>query len=435
VLKSHPDDATGLLLRGQLRIDQHRFEDGLVDLQHATRTDPTSAPAHYYLAIAELQQRKDTLARGELKAALELQPNLVAARTLLAQLELNSGDQEKALADLETVTASKPATLDPYIARSVLLAKRGNSAKATDDLLPLLNEFPQPAERAVTYRALAWIAFNQKKYSDARKFLDRAESLQSQSKDTLYLYGLTYIAEKNLDAARSFLQQRLKKNPEWAEGYEAAGELCAMAGRYPDSEASFQKALSINPKLTSAWQGLGQVLDSESKFDAALAAFEKVTQQSPDSTTAYLSIAQLQDKRGEWTLAQTAYQKVLQLDPDNVAAKNNLAWNYAEHGGNIDVALRLAQEANQSSPDNPEVCDTLGWVYIKKNAPASAVQVLKKSLALAPNNPEYNYHLGVAYLREGDAVRAKDLLRAAVHIEPHSTYTEEAKNLLVTIKE
>jgi tetratricopeptide (TPR) repeat protein len=360
---------------------------------------------------------------------------LVAARTVLAELELNSGEQEQALADLETVTTSKPPTLDPYIARSILLAKRGNSAQAASDLLPLLNQFPQPAEQAVTYRALASIAFNQKKYNDTRKFLDRAASLQSGSKETLYLYALTYIAERKFDAASSFLQEQMRKNPGWADGYEAAGELWAIAGRYADSEASFQKAIVINPKMASAWLGLGKVLDSESKYDAALAAFNKVIELAPDSTAAYLNIAQLQETRGEWSLAQAAYQKVLRLDPDNVAAKNNLAWNYAEHGGNIDVALRLAQEASQISPDNPEVCDTLGWIYIKKNAPASAVELLRKSLAVAPQNPEYNYHLGLAYLRQGNSKKAKELLQAAVHIEPRSTYTEEARNLLVTIKQ
>lgn len=208
----------------------------------------------------------------------------------------------------------------------------------------------------------------------------------------------------------------------------------AMAGRETQSEMYFKKAILVDPKLMPAWQGLGLVLSGESKFDAALDAFGKVVELAPESGQAYLHIAQLQEKRANWNQAQTAYQKSLELEPDNVVAKNNLAWSYAEHGGNIDVALRLAQEANQAKPDDPEICDTLGWIYMKKNTLGDAIQALKKSVALVPKNPEYSYHLGIAYLRAGDTIKAKEFLEGTLQIEPNSPFAQDVRRMLVSLK-
>src|SRR5262249_34084536 len=233
-----------------------------------------------------------------------------------------------------------------------------------------------------------------------------------------------------VETAFSFIRDNLQKKPDWAEGEAVAGELAAMAGRLQQAETYFKSAVASDPKLIPAWEGLGSVLTTESKYDDALAAFNKALELSPQSASTYLHIGQLHELREQWQLAQASYQKALTLDPGNVIAKNNLAWNYAEHGGNVDVALRLAQEANQARPDDPEICDTLGWIYLKKNAAGAAVQVLKKSVAQLPNNPDYNYHLGLAYWHAGNTALARRLLETALQIQPSSPFAKDAKAIL-----
>jgi tetratricopeptide (TPR) repeat protein len=296
------------------------------------------------------------------------------------------------------------------------------------------SQFPQAKDRALTYRALAWTMFNQKKYQAARQFLQQSAETQPDSPETLYLTGLTYLAENKTAAAVSLVQNRIRNQNESADVYAVGGELMAMADRPGLAEDYLKKAVSLNPQLVAAWQGLGVVLSAQSKYDEALEVFNKVVQTSPKPAIAYFYIAQLEDRRGNWKASQAAYQKSLELDPDNVIAKNNLAWSYSEHGGNIDVALRLAQEANQSRPDDPEVCDTLGWIYIKKNTPGAAIQSLKRSVALMPKNPEYQYHLGVAYLRAGDHAKARESLQAAVYLGPNATFTQDAKDMLSSLR-
>ena len=87
---------------------------------------------------------------------------------------------------------------------------------------------------------------------------------------------------------------------------------------------------------------------------------------------------------------------MLAIDTRSVIAANNLAYMYAETGGNLDRALSLAQTAVEGAPDSAAVQDTLGWVYYQKQLPDLAIRAFEQSVAKDPDNPIYHYHLGLA---------------------------------------
>ena len=67
-------------------------------------------------------------------------------------------------------------------------------------------------------------------------------------------------------------------------------------------------------------------------------------------------------------------------------AANNLAYIYATRGEQLERAQELAQRAKQTMPDRPDVNDTLGWVYYRRNLPALAIPPLEACVARAPDN-------------------------------------------------
>jgi len=92
---------------------------------------------------------------------------------------------------------------------------------------------------------------------------------------------------------------------------------------------------------------------------------------------------------------------------------DELAFLYLEHGGDVNVALGLAQQAKQRSPNSPVTADALGWAYYKLGSPESAVPQLKDSVQKVPNNPIFQYHLGMAYLASGHRDLAQRSLQTA----------------------
>ena len=124
----------------------------------------------------------------------------------------------------------------------------------------------------------------------------------------------------------------------------------------------------------------------------------------------------------------------MKINPNFPPAANNLAYLYAERGGNIDVALNLAQKAKEQVPDDPNISDTLGWIYYKKNVPGRAVVYLKEAAEKLPNQALIRYHLGMAYYKNGNRDLAKKELIEALKINSGFQGAAEARATLDALK-
>ena len=107
-----------------------------------------------------------------------------------------------------------------------------------------------------------------------------------------------------------------------------------------------------------------------------------------------------------------------------------MAWILSEQGGNIDVALNYAQAAREQQPEEPNIADTLGWIYYKKNAYLRAATLLKEAAEKLPDNPIVQYHYGLAQRKNGDVAGAKKSLRASLKISPSFPGADEARKVL-----
>ena len=132
--------------------------------------------------------------------------------------------------------------------------------------------------------------------------------------------------------------------------------------------------------------------------------------------------------------ARKRYEKILEIDSRAPVAANNLAWIYADSGENLDYALQLARSAAERIPNQPEVIDTVGWVYYKKQLGALAVPQFERCVQLDPKNPVYYFHLGLAYVQTGDTQRARQSLEQALKINPDFPGAAQARSSLAGLK-
>jgi predicted Zn-dependent protease len=105
-----------------------------------------------------------------------------------------------------------------------------------------------------------------------------------------------------------------------------------------------------------------------------------------------------------------------------------------EDGDNLDIALQHAQTAKAAMPNRPEVNDTLGWIYYKKNMTPQAIAALRDSVGRDSRNPVFYYHLGMAYAQSGDAVKARTALQQALSLRPDFPGADEARAALESLK-
>ncbi len=193
------------------------------------------------------------------------------------------------------------------------------------------------------------------------------------------------------------------------------------------------KAAELGKSLTEPRVLLGNLYIRQKQTEKALSEYESATRNDPKNPGLYVLIGSTYDQLANIEKAKEAYENALKLDPKNPIASNNLAANYSEHGGNIDVALNLAQTAKELAPDNPYISDTLGWIYYKKNAYRTAIDMLKQSAKQLDKSAIVRYHLGMAYYKNGDREMAKKELATALSLGANFAGADEARSTLKAI--
>ncbi len=97
--------------------------------------------------------------------------------------------------------------------------------------------------------------------------------------------------------------------------------------------------------------------------------------------------------------AETLYRSATQ--GGSVNGKNNLAFEWADAGRNLNEALAYAREVTAAVPKEGAYQDTLGWALYKMHRYTEALPPLCRAAKLDPSSPEIHSHLGDAYWHLG----------------------------------
>jgi tetratricopeptide (TPR) repeat protein len=178
---------------------------------------------------------------------------------------------------------------------------------------------------------------------------------------------------------------------------------------------------------------LGNLYYTQQRHEDALREFDLLSQRRPDDIVGPTMAGIILETMGKPEEARKRYEAVVQRNPRAAVASNNLAWMYAAAGGNLDVALQLAQAAKREMPQSAEVNDTLGYIYLRKNLPGLALPLLKDAVAKQPSLALARYHLGLALSQTGDTAGARRELQEALRLDPKFAGADEARRALSTL--
>jgi tetratricopeptide (TPR) repeat protein len=241
------------------------------------------------------------------------------------------------------------------------------------------------------------------------------------------------LTERKPDAARARVEAALAKTPDDPALLVLAGTTYTRTGDIEKAEASYRKLLEVDPGNMQAYSALGVLYRSQNRLDEARKSFEEFARLNPRPVAAKTMIGNILMLQGKPDEARKHFEEVLALDPRAVVAANNLAWDYANRGGNLDTALQLAQTAKTVLPDDPSVSDTLGWIYYKKGLSALAVATLRDAAQQNAANANIHYHLGLAHLQNGDKQAARTSLQHVLELNPRFQGADEVRRVLATI--
>jgi tetratricopeptide (TPR) repeat protein len=437
LLKTNRNDTEALIYRGQIQLREGHAADAATTLESAIKNDPDNGLAHYHLGAALDQQGNSTRAETEWREAARLRPDLIDVQRALAGMAMRRGNTDGLEAAATQIIALQPGSPEGYVMRSSAYLSRKKYPAAEQDAKKAIDTAPRAASG---YIALANVASAQNKFGDAEAAYQQALDRDPRSTDALAGLMTTCLAQQKVDKAIAAAQAQIAKAPNSSTFYDLLGSaLFNNKKDFAGAEVAFKKSVSLDKRNSDALMKLGQALNAQGKADEALALYQSYLRENPRDAGFYLLTGQLYELKQDWPKAQQMYQKVLDLAPDNAIASNNLAVVMLRTGGNLDVALSLAQVARRSLPDSPDAADTLGWVYYKKGIFESAADLFKEALKLGartkrPESATLHYHLGLAYQKSGKTSLARREFEQVLKIDPRYHDADEVKQQLALLK-
>jgi cellulose synthase operon protein C len=436
ILKSNGNDDTALIYRGQIEIRQGKTAEAIQTLQKALHNDPDNGIAHYQLGIAFNQSGDVQRAQSEWQDAVRLRPDLVEADRALAVVAIHNHDMPALEQRASEIIARQPTSPDGYSLRAASNINRKQFDRAEQDARKAVEVAPQSP---LGYVQLGNLRLVQGRFGEAETAYRQALDRDRGSADALAGLMNAYFGEKHPDQAVSAANAQIAKADNNSAFYDLLGTaLFRVKKDLKGAETALSKSVALDKSNADAVLKLGQVQAAEGSADAALATYQNATRDNPRDPTFYILSGELYEAKLDWDKAKQAYQKALEITPDNPTASNNLAYLTIQTGGNLDVALSLAQTARRSDPDNSNAADTLGWIYYQKGAYTSAIDLFQESLKLSqkaksPDDPTVHYHLGLAYEKTEQRALAREQLERVLKINPNYSDAAAVKKQLAEL--
>ncbi len=429
ILKANPHDVDALVYKAQMQLRQNDAGGAVDSLQSALRNDPDNAVAHYQLGVAFSQQHNDVRADSEWREAVRLRPDLTDAQRALAGLELRRGDLDAILQTAQQIITGQPYSQDGYLLKGIADLARQKYGDAQEDAEQAAKRAPLSPAPSVQMGNIQLI---QKHFPEAEKFYQQALDKDPSSAEGLSGLMNTYFAQKEFDKAIAAANAQIAKSPNVANFYDLLGTALFNGKKdLPGAEAALRKAIELDKNNTDALEKLGKVQIQEGSADQALALYQQSIKDNPRDVTFYILSGELYEAKKDWDQAKVMYQQALSVSPDHPLASNNLAYVIIEQGGNVDVAMGLAQTARRGMPDSPNAADTLGWAYYHKGIYQSAISEFQEALRLGekrgdPDDADLHYHLGLAYQKANQNAQARQQLEKAVKLRPNDAEARKA---------
>ena len=429
ILKSTPHDVDALVYKGQIQLRQNDAAGAVQSLQSALQNDSNSAVAHYQLGLAYSQQHDLHRAESEWREAVRIKPDMAEAQRLIAGLEISRGEIDAVMQTAEQIIQAQPYSADGFLIRSLAELARQKYADAQKDGEEAKSRAPQSF---APYFQLGNVQLAQKHFSEAETFYQQALDKDPSSADALSGLMNTYVAQKQYDKAIAAVNTQIAKSPNTSNFYDLLGTALFDGKKdYPGAEGALRKAIALDKNNIDALEKLGKVQVQEGSMDQALATYLQAGKDNPNEARFYILAGELYEAKHNWDQAKAMYQQALSISPDHPMASNNLAYVLLEQGGNVDVAMGMAQTARRGMPNSPNAADTLGWAFYHKGIYKSAISQFQEALRLneragAPDDAVLHYHLGLAYQKANQLSLARQQLEKALKLKPDNADARKA---------
>jgi tetratricopeptide (TPR) repeat protein len=341
--KQLPDSALAQNYLFQIHFAQGNYAMGLPPLKAFLSLSPDSAKSNIILSLnGYFTKPADKLAAAsELERVLSLYTTntttSAASRLVLARANIHAERYSAALAQLQTLTAEHPSSIDGWLLKGTLELQENQFASAEQSLRMFL-QLAQTQKLASDHSAYSTAYLQLAQLAEQRKDYDLAQSWLSKIED-----------DKERLAAQVRRASILAKQGKLVEA-------CALIRELPEPTTAQARA-----KLMAEVH----LMRDHKQLAEAIALMNKALADNPKDTGLMYELSTLHDKAKDFGKMEALLRDIMALEPNNQAAYNALGYSLADRGVRLDEAQKLIERALAITPNDPYILDSLAWVFFR----------------------------------------------------------------------
>ena len=341
------------------------------------------------------------------------EPNNIAARKLVAGLQLKQGNTEEAINNYTSVLSTADIDFEKsavQIADSIAT----NTTTPYPVIDALIERFPGTAELPFAY---AYIAARQKDFKTAENNLDKALAIRPDWDAALLMKTKLVAQSGDTVTAMEMLKKSTVRFPENAEIHTLYAKLLAMQHDYPKAIEHFQRVVDLDPGNVDAGFALAIMQSTVGDFDSARDGLLELAKNPKQRQRAYLQLGQLsaENKLFDEALAWLDQVESSPLAYDAHIYASEILLQQKDIQGALNQLRKLRNKYPQLSP---RIALREAEIYSKNNRLEEAVEVLSGVIATNPAEKQLLYMRSLLADQIGDYPLAESDLKALLKIEP-----------------
>jgi len=258
--------------------------------------------------------------------------------------------------------------------------------------------------------------YDKQKYAEASVQLLNAVQKDPQNRDAHYLLALSYLSQRNINAAAQQLVSLLEYYPDDVEANIRLGNLYLAGGGsnsdyFRKADEIAKKILSKDPRNVAALILAGNASAGLRDYGTSVDLFEKAVGLDPRNSAAYISLGTAQAIQKNFPAAEQAFLKAREANPKD---KNVLIalGSYYRTIGQLDKAEAIFKDALTAYPHDKDIYVQVMEFYNQIGRFEEVERILQNAQSASPKDPTPSLILAGFYEARKRTPDARKLLFA-----------------------
>ena len=382
-----------------------------------------------------------------LASAIDLEPNDVDARLLLAELQVATNKVAAAKASFLAAIDRAESPMPVGDAFAGWLVLRGETAEAQE----LADRLVADAGDADTLAVASAFERTVKRPDRAVALAERAAGLGlAPGRRGLLLGAAAQAKEDKAGAVAAYLGVD-RREPTFFEARLRAAEILREQGKVDEAEKTLNEAsvavsqgetpaqvedrrVDLAIALSQVDEKRGDAARASRRLEEALGQGKGKDGEARGDVRLILALAAVDERRGDWQRAIARGERLLARKPQSVEALNFVGFVAADHSHDLPRAIPRLQAAVVLTPGSGAIIDSLGWAYFHAGDLARADIYLEQAGRLEPGDAEVMEHLGDLYAKRQERDRALAAYRRALGFKPSERVARELGDRIRTLE-